>query len=707
MRCVEERAAVGMRSYSHRQMTLEAPAAGGPAVPDDESEAAPRRRRPIERRAAAAALALLPGLAIVFFSFNGGGFFPGTVGFATLLVSQMIVLRVLVADDPFAGFSRPLAAVAGVMALYTGWTLASGLWSDSTDRALTEFDRALLYTLLLVLMGLLPRRSARVVWIVRGAAIAATLVCGAALITRILPHVWHTAPGVANNRLSFPLTYWNALGLLAAIGLILTLAITTGDRENRWSRAAAAAAVPVLATTMLFTFSRGAIAVAVIGVVAYVLFARQRALVAGLLAVTPPTLVALIVAYGADALATANPTSAAGVAQGKDVALAVGISVVVAAVLRIALAPLDGRMRDIDFTPERHMKLRLWITGVVALAIVVGLIAGGGGWVSDQYHGFVRSTPVNDTADLRSRLTDPSANGRIDHWRAAIDGFKEQPLHGTGAGTYQFTWDLHRRIPVTVVDAHGLYVETLSDLGIIGLVLLLAAILAILGTFLRRTRGLNRGYYAALFAAGLAWAVHAGADWDWEMPAVTAWFFAAGGAALAARRAPSEEPPELANGSRITIAAAFLVMAITPALLMLSQSRLSDAAAAFKRGDCRATTASALSSLDYMAVRPEPYQMLGYCDLEQGRLTQGVAAMAKAVDLEPKRWEYRYSLAVAQAEAGRDPRAAIAEAARLNPREPIIKQAAADFAKSPPGEWEKAGEKAARAIIASGQLSLK
>jgi O-antigen ligase len=688
-------------------MTLEAPAAGGPAVPEEEADAEPGRRRPLERRAAAAALALLPGIGIAFFSFNGGGFFPGTVGFAALLVSQMIVLRVLVADDPFSGFSRPLAVVVGLMALYTGWTLASGLWADSSDRALTEFDRALLYTLLLLLMGLLPRRAARVMWIVRGCAVAAVAVCGAALITRVLPHVWHTSPGVANNRLSFPLTYWNALGLLAAIGLVLTVAITTSDRESKLGRVLGAAAVPVLATTMLFTFSRGAIGVTVVGLVAYILFARQRALVAGLLAVLPPTVIALVVAYGADELATANPTSAAGVAQGKDVALAVGVCIVVAAALRFALIPLDRRMSGIDFTPERHMRLRLGITAVTGLVVVVALAAGGGGWVSDQYHGFVRSNPVDDQADLRSRLTDPSANGRIDHWRAATDGFSSEPLRGTGAGTYQFTWDRYRRIPVTVVDAHGLYVETLSDLGIVGLVLLGAVILAILGTLLRRTRGLNRGYYAALFGAGLAWALHAGVDWDWEMPAVTAWFFAAGGAALAARRAPSDKPAEMANGNRITIAAAFLVMAITPALLMLSQSRLSDAAAAFQRNDCRAATASSLASLDYLSVRPEPYQMLGYCDLEQGRLTQGVAAMEKAVELEPRRWEYRYSLAVAQAEAGRDPRAAIAEAKRLNPREPLIDTAAASFAKSPPSAWPKAGETAGQAIITSGQLSLK
>src|SRR5205085_11955904 len=104
--------------------------------------------RPVERRIAAAALALLPGALILFFSFNGGRYFAGSVGFAALVVSQMIVVRVLVVDEPFAGFSRPLAAVTTVLALFTGWVLASGLWSDAQDRALIEFDRALLYLLL-------------------------------------------------------------------------------------------------------------------------------------------------------------------------------------------------------------------------------------------------------------------------------------------------------------------------------------------------------------------------------------------------------------------------------------------------------------------------------------------------------------------------------------------------------------------------------
>src|SRR3954454_23879857 len=158
-------------------MTVEAPAEGEPQVPaEGESAARTPARVPIERRVAAAALTLVPAVLILFMGFNGGGYFAGSVGFAALVVSQMVAVRVLVADDPFAGYSRPLAFVTGVFSLFAGWTLASALWSDARDHALIEFDRALLYLLLLVLMGMVPRRAYRVMWIVRACAVAIFLV---------------------------------------------------------------------------------------------------------------------------------------------------------------------------------------------------------------------------------------------------------------------------------------------------------------------------------------------------------------------------------------------------------------------------------------------------------------------------------------------------------------------------------------------------
>src|SRR4051812_41465634 len=164
----------------------------------------------------------------------------------------MIVLRVLVAENPFAGYTRRLGIAALLLTTFATLTLASQLWSDMPDRAMTEFNRALFYLAILVLLGLLPRRAWRMPWMMRGLAAGILFVCTCALITRVLPRVWPTAENVAAQRLSFPLTYWNALAILAGIGVILALGIAANPRERRWASALAAGFVPIAAATLFF-----------------------------------------------------------------------------------------------------------------------------------------------------------------------------------------------------------------------------------------------------------------------------------------------------------------------------------------------------------------------------------------------------------------------------------------------------------------------
>jgi hypothetical protein len=657
---------------------------------------------------AALVLGLLPGALVLYFGFNGGGFFAGTVGFACVILIQLLILRVLLGDQPFEGFSRGVAVVGGALAAFATWVLLSGLWSDAHDRALIEFDRALMYLVIFLLFGLVARTPSRIPWIVRGLAASIVICAAVGLFSRLRPDVLHTTSDVAVNRLAYPLTYWNALGLLSAVGILLLLGLASSRTERRAVRALACGAVPLLALTLYFTFSRGAILALALGLVVYVVVARSRGLVGTLLATAPVSAIAVALAYREDALASNNPGTPAAIAQGDHILKVTVVCIVVAVAIRaVTLALLDRRLYAVEITPWHRRAGWLAAGGAMLCALLVALSLGGAGWLSRQYDGFVHAAPAKSNGDLRLRFTDPSSNGRIEQWRVAVHQFDDQPLRGSGAGTFEFVWRVRRPSTNTVVDGHSLYVEVMAELGIVGLVLLVIAVGGMIFALARRARGPNRVLYAALLAATVTWAVHAGIDWDWEMPAVTAWVFAAGGAALAARPSGAVPVTPAAQRSRVPVAAALAVAAATPVLLLFSQARLTESARAFDRGQCGTAAKRAYDSINDISVRPEPYRIVGFCDIERGRGEAAVAAMQKAVEKGTRNWESHYGLALALAAAGRDPRPEIRRTRELNPREAFVQNTADVFGQGSPATWRRAARPQLALAVQSGQLTLK
>jgi hypothetical protein len=639
------------------------------------------------RRLATWALLFLPGALTIYLAFNAGGFFPNTQAFAALLLAAALALRIAFADEPFAGFSRPLAVAGAGLALYAGWTLVSALWSDATGRALLEFNRALIYLFALLLYGSLPRSAAEFRWILRGVAVAIVIVCACGLVTRVLPDVWPIAGGLADNRLSYPLTYWNSTGLLAAVGAILCFHFTCSRSEPRAVRVFAAAALPLLASTLYFTFSRGAIAAGIAGLVAYIVIARPRALLSGLLATGPAAAIAVVVAYDADLLASANPTSAAAVDQGQEVALVIGLCVLGAAVARTLLLSLDSRLRLRLGTSTAGGLL----AAGAAAAVIVLLVLDAPAYVGDQYDRFVEGGGAGKPGDLRTRLTDPANSGRLEHWDVALDVFAEAPLEGEGAGTYQNVWARDRPLAFSVRDAHSLYVEVLGELGVVGAALLLLALGTIVVMLLRRVRGPERTVYAAVLATLIAWLLHAGVDWDWEVPAITLWVFALGGAALAA---PVHRPFVLADWAAVVRPVAVLAcaaVAVVPGLVLISDHRLEESAHAFERGDCPAAMDAADSASSALDARPEPYELRAYCYFRARSWRPGLRELERAADRDPENWTYHYGLARARAAAGVDPRPEALQALRLNPLEPDVRDAALQFARADRAEWARLG----------------
>jgi hypothetical protein len=653
------------------------------------------------------ALVLLAPAALIYLSFNAGGYFPSATGFATIVFAQALVLRTALAERPFEGFSRALAIPLVALVLYAAFQLASLLWSQAAANTLDEFVRTLLYVLAFTLFGSIRYTRERLDWLVRALLASLAAVCLIGLISRVLPHTWPTATSFFASRLDYPLTYWNAEGTIAAFALILGLHLTA-DRGEHWSvRVVAAALLPGLAATLLLTFSRGAIGVAAVGLLAYCLLTRVSTLPTALLAVAPPVAIAVRAAWDATALATAHPTSPAAVSQGHHVAVVVGACMMGAGLLRAVLLLADRRIAQMALVhtpPRRAVRVGVAVSAGL-LVLTLALAAGAGGFVHREYDKFVEGTHEAHSAQIRERLTDPANDGRLPLWRAAIDIYQTQKLRGTGAGTYQQYFPRYRTNTGYVVDAHSLYLQSLAELGIVGFVLILVVVLGILAGLAARIRGPDRALYAALFAVSLAWAVHQAFDWDWQMPAVTLGVFMLAGLALARPRDGKVGLSGLPV-DRALVALGWLILAVAPLLVATSYARLQRSASELERGECTSARQEALSSLSLSAKRPQAYAIVGVCDLEQGFAQAAVPAMTQAAAFEPESWEEWYWLAVARAAAGVDPHAAIRRALQLNPHEPGLANAERKLRGEDPRAWEAAAPRLRIEALTSGKFAI-
>jgi hypothetical protein len=664
------------------------------------------RREPLES-VGLVALVLLAPAALIYLSFNAGGYFPNTPAFVAIVFAQALVLRTTLADRPFEGFGRALAIPLGALTLYAAWQLTSALWSHATARTLDSFDRTLLYVLALVLFGSVRYSRRQADMLVRAVFAGLAAVCLIGLISRVLPHVWPTAPSFFDNRLDYPLTYWNAEGMLAAMVLILGFHLSA-DSAGHWSlRVLAAALFPAIAAALLLTFSRGAIGVAIIGLLTYCSLTRLSTLPATLIALAPTTAIALHSAWDATLLATQHPTSPQAVTQGHHVAVVVIACMLGAGLLRAALLPVDRRIAHLMLfrtPPERKLRVGAG-AGAIFVIVAIALAAGAGSFAVREYDHFVNDNAEPTTSQTRERLTDPANNSRLPLWRAAVHIFETQRLRGTGAGTYQQYYLRYRTDSHYVTDAHSLYLQSLAELGVVGFALILIAVLGILAGLAARIRGPDRALYAALFALALAWAIHQALDWDWQMPAVTLGLLILAGMALARPRDGSPGRWGL-PANRTLVAFGWLVLAVTPLLIGISYARLQRSDRDLRRGECVEAKRQALSSLSLSAERPQAYVIIGVCDLEQGFARAAVPAMSKAASLEPENWEEQYWLAVARAGAGIDPGSAIDRALVLNPLEPGLKSTSRLLASSSPRQWEQIAPRLRTQALSSGHFSI-
>jgi O-antigen ligase len=659
-----------------------------------------------EERWGRAALLVVPGALVVYMGFNAGGYFPGTPAFGVLILSGLLLLRLFLAEHPLEGLAWSAVLATAMLTVYAAVALVSGSWSHSTSRSLLSFDRDLLYLFAFVLFATLKPTPADVRWVLRWIVLGIAVVCLAGLISRVLPNVWHTAPNIDNQRLSYPVTYWNALGILATLGIILSFHLTSSVDEPWPLRVAAAVLTPLLCATLYFTFSRASMAAAVIGLIIYLLVARPRLLPGATLATAPVIAAVVYIAYRANLLATTDLSTPAAVKQAHHVALALGIGIVISLALRLASVRwLDPELQRRGLSDRVAKRTRILVlSGAGAVAVALILIFSVPSSLAHDWNQFLHESSV-PTTDLRARLSNFGSNGRVALWRTAIHAFDAKPLDGTGAGTYELLWQRSEPYYAQNVNAHNLYLETMAEMGLMGLVSLVAFIGAVLVGLFRRARGTERPIYAAIGAVVVAYFLHAFVDWDWQMPVIGIGVFSMSGLALSSGRARFSGWSPGSN-ARFLLAVGCVASAASALMIIASQARLHAAEIDLRASRCTAATSSALSEVGWMPSRPEAYEIIGYCDLERGFAALAVQAMQTAVQKDPSNWEPHYGLALAEASAGQNPKAAAAEALSLNPRGPLAVQAVQTFDGASSAQWPTDADKLRIDALDSYQLSI-
>jgi hypothetical protein len=570
-----------------------------------------------------------------------GGYFPTAWGWASVPLLWTAAVALIVRGD--ARLSRAEGVFLGALAAFTAWLAVSAAWSVAPAESVLELERGLVYVggVLAVLSLARTGFSTNLL----GALVAATaLIATFSLATRLLPDRVGVYDGSGVYRLAQPIGYWNGLALFTAMGALLALGMAARARTIA-ARGLCAALLVVFLPTLYFTFGRAAWIALGVGLAAAVAVDPRRLQhVATLIAVGPAPAIAVLVASRLRGLTYVGSPLALAVHDGHRLALLLVALAALNAIAAVTLA-LAGRRISFGSKARRSFAVAVGAAALVAAGLGIARYGGPVHVAKSAYRSFTATpSPVvsgRAESDLNQRLLSFSGNGRADLWRLAWDDAGRHPLLGAGAGTYERYFLAHQPPDFSRVrDAHNLYVETLAEVGPLGLLLLSVALLTPF-TALRAAR--RHPIVPAAAGAYVAYLVHTGVDWDWELPAVTLAGLLCGAAILLARRPASERL--LSPRLRWSIAGTALAAAIFATITLIGNTALSRSESARESGAQATAAADARRARLLMPWSPAPWQALGRAQLSAGLVVDARGSFRRAIALDGGDWELWYDLA--------------------------------------------------------------
>jgi O-antigen ligase/polysaccharide polymerase Wzy-like membrane protein len=427
------------------------------------------------------------------------------LGAAALLVTALAAAVVLMGGLPAPKLDGPGVVFLAALCSFAVWVGLTTVWSASPEDSWQYTNRTVVYAAFAVLGALVAAQLRRPnESIALGASIVLALLIGWALLAKCVPSLYTDYGRLA--RLRAPLDYWNELALLAAVAVPVALWLA--------SRRAVLGTVLLYGAgvTVLLTYSRFGVALACLAAVAWIALAEKR--VESLVAVVLGGVAAAAVfgvALALPGITKDGQTHAVRAHDGRLFALAI---VVGGLAVAGAASFLRGRLHVSDPTRGRIDRvLAIAAAAGAVVLVVVAIVFAGRIW-----HSF--ANPVSSQiASNTGHLGSLNSSNRWRWWQEAWRGFVQHPGGGTGAGTFQLTDEHLRRSPITTTEPHNVPLQFLSETGIVGLLLFVAAALAAILAVARtraRAQGSERAAATALAIGSAAFLAHMVADVDWD-----------------------------------------------------------------------------------------------------------------------------------------------------------------------------------------------
>lgn len=455
------------------------------------------------------------GMALVSGQLWGGLYTLSIWGPAALVIAACLVA--LLVSRPIRPSRNALIVLLALLGL-AGLSAMSMLWAESGPQASLEAHRWALYGGLLAILLALVRgeRQRRALMIGIGVA-GAVVAIGMALIL---------AFGDASQlffamRLTEPLGYVN--GQAAALAAVLWPALALAEHGRRADVRGAGAGVACLVSGLLLLVqSRGAL-LALIAALAFVFAVIPGRTRRGWLLV----LVAAGVAAAAGPLLGVYSSTASAVNRPADDVVHDAVRMLLACAALCAVAwGVATRLLEHQRAQRPSLVLvgRWALVALAVVAVVGGLFAVGDPVAKTRAQ--IEQFKALETGGLAQSRLLAGGGHRYDYWRVAVDEWQENPLLGVGAGNYPRDYFRLRRTPEDIRQPHSLQLQGLSELGLVGLALVMTLLGGLLWACVTAARGVrDRRFDPALVVAAsgmiVSWIVHTSVDWLHLLPSLT------------------------------------------------------------------------------------------------------------------------------------------------------------------------------------------